>query len=248
MNKKQHTFVTKSGVSVNAIFREGKNDWNTLQSIIVEDEYNLQPLIDKVAGGVALDIGAHIGGFSLLAAAMGMTVHAIECLPENAAIIAESAKLNPFGAGIAVHQLAIAGRAGQTIEAHYNDTSTESGDHHEFVGGTTTGRLGTGRTVKVQTTSLQAIMGKADAPIIKRVHILKIDCEGAEWDTFKNLPNDILGRIDYIVGEVHAVGDLGTRADLIKVLRDKFEDVSSQYVTHGGASDLCTFVFKRKGL
>lgn len=242
----QNVFRTKSGAEIIAFHREGKNDWNTLQSIIVEDEYNLNEIVGGNPGCyAAIDLGAHIGGFSLLAASMGIPVLSVECLPENVLVEVDSIEANKFGSLIFVKHAAISRSSGKFITVSYNDTSSESGNHHEFVGGSVT-HAG-GRSIDAETVSLpdcvKDILGRVkDGATL----IVKTDCEGAEWEAFKNLPNAVLERIDWIVGEIHPLGDNKSLEDFIKLFRNKFDDVSSQYRTFNGSTDLCTFVFKRK--
>jgi FkbM family methyltransferase len=237
-------FKTKWGTDITAHYRAGKNDWNTLQSIIVEDEYNLNSIPLPVTGVLyAIDLGSHIGGFSLAACALGLNVLSVECLPENCDMQSRSFAANQLGdEDVILLNRAIHSKSGKTIEVSYGDTSTDSGAHHEFVGGSVT-HAG-GRSVQVETIDLAeciSILCKGAGQVI-----VKTDCEGAEWEAFKNLPNAVIARIDWIVGEIHPLGENKSKQDLLKMLRGKYEDVSASYKTYNGSNDLCTFVFKRK--
>jgi FkbM family methyltransferase len=65
-------------------------------------------------GQVVLDLGAHVGLFSLAAAAVGCQVAAVEASPRNAQLLRESVRRNRFDA-VRVVQAAVSDRAG-TVE------------------------------------------------------------------------------------------------------------------------------------
>ena len=56
----------------------------------------------------------------------------------------------------------------------------------------------------MKTISLDDIFKKFN---IKKVKLLKIDCEGAEFDILYNSKQLQAGNIEYIVGEVHSFDD-----------------------------------------
>lgn len=55
---------------------------------------------------------------------------------------------------------------------------------------------------------------------IDRCKLLKIDCEGGEFEIFKNIPNEILGKIEHLFVELHPVCE-EDRFDMKEYLRDK---------------------------
>ena len=57
---------------------------------------------------------------------------------------------------------------------------------------------------------------------IGRCHLLKMDCEGAEFEILHHCPDDVFAATDRIVLEVHDwVRDYGTVQDLARMLRGK---------------------------
>ncbi len=47
------------------------------------------------------------------------------------------------------------------------------------------------------------------------MHLLKVDCEGGEYDILEGVPDEILGRIQNIVFEWHRVHDFETRLEAV---------------------------------
>ena len=58
-----------------------------------------------------------------------------------------------------------------------------------------------------------------------RSMVLKIDVEGAEWDAFATMPDDVLARFDQIVGEFHWLHELG-KPDFRSVVTEAMRRIS----------------------
>lgn len=67
-------------------------------------------------GGKVLDLGAHVGAFSLAAAAAGYEVAAVEASPKNAALLRASIEANGFP-NLQLHNIAVSDREG-TLRFH----------------------------------------------------------------------------------------------------------------------------------
>jgi FkbM family methyltransferase len=129
-------------------------------------------------GNVVVDIGAHIGYYSLLAARLvgeTGTVHAVEPCHETTAFLQKSIQANRF-TNIAVHSCAAGSRHGLR-----EFQITGSSDSHGFYRHPNTGTV---RTVEVMQEPLDGI-------IEGRVDIVKIDVEGAEIEVLEGM-RDIL--------------------------------------------------------
>jgi FkbM family methyltransferase len=88
-------------------YREDTNDWNTLNACLTEDEYGLK---DLRLSGVALDIGAYIGGVTIGLALDNPELHvvAVEAVPPNVVLLRE----NLTRAGVAERVTVVEGAAG----------------------------------------------------------------------------------------------------------------------------------------
>jgi len=223
----QYTFTTPWGVKVQTQARANRSDFNTLNSCLAHDEYHLNEL--GVPCEVFVDIGAHIGGATVAAVARGMTTLSVEVLPENIDMIGGNLLLSGLSTDNRVEHAAIHHTTGDTVYAIYGDQNTESGFHHEFIGFTVKQPLDDKHCIAVPTISLPILFAKYG---IYRCHILKIDCEGAEWQCFKDVPEDVLNRINYIVGEVHPDTTAPVERSPIEflgLLKGLFMDVSADF-------------------
>ncbi len=215
--------------------REGTADFNAVQSVAVQDEYNLRA-IPFEDGDVVIDIGAGIGSMSLAMASLNerLKVYAYEPLPENVALLRENALANGL-ANVRVFLLAVGGEEGKT-KIHYGDEATESGRVHHFLGNALNVPLK--GFCDADATTLERIFLDNR---IKRCKLVKIDTEGAELDILRACPLKILRRIDYLIGEHHDV----KRGVVLKATKGLFEDVPCPWQTEG---ELGHFWFKNKKL
>ena len=97
----QHRFKSRTGdFQIQGWWRERSSDFNTLHSIITDDEYMLSVLAKP--GQTLVDIGAHIGSVSCFCAKRGMKVVAVEPLPENLILLNKNIEtnLNPLSGNI----------------------------------------------------------------------------------------------------------------------------------------------------
>jgi len=159
------------------------------KEIWYRDDYRLRadPL---PRGATVIDVGANIGMFALYAAvAWGAArVYAYEPFPESFALLQRNAARNQIDAIVPV-PLAIAGTAG--VRALH--MQGRHGVHSLF--GDTTGAA----------TSIECIT-LADAfarDRIERCDLLKLDCEGAEYEILLTAPSEVFARIGRIALEYH---------------------------------------------
>jgi FkbM family methyltransferase len=121
-------------------------------------------------GMVAVDIGANLGLYTLLAAERigpGGTVHAFEPAPHNYALLCRNVKVNGH-TNVVLHEIAVADREG-TVPLHL--CPEHHGDHRIYHVA-----HGNRPTINVRLTTLDAALH--DAP---RVDLVKMDIQGSEW-------------------------------------------------------------------
>jgi FkbM family methyltransferase len=175
------------------------HDVITLFVIFVREDYGRFP-----PGGTVVDVGANLGAFALYAARRGArTVLAYE--PNGAAFrcLQRNVEANGLSGTVRPRQLAVSAVAGQNVKfplapSVYNRIAAEE-EPGEFE--------------TVRTTSLSEILER-DA--VQGIDLLKLDCEGAEYDIlFSAAPLDI-ARVREIRMEYHA----GRETELKTYLRN----------------------------
>jgi len=151
---------------------------------------------------VVVDIGAHIGTFSIFAATRfkEAKVYAFEPEPSNFKLLKENIQINKLEERITPFNLAVGGGTGKQIELHYHPTSLASSS--------TVYSMRTEETasaVKVNSISLKDIFQENK---LSHCDLLKMDCEGAEYEILFSTPQRVLNKIKSISLEAHGGGDI----------------------------------------
>ena len=171
--------------------RGGTDDRHVLFEVFAERIYPLP----SGRGRTVIDIGAHIGCFTLLAASAGHRVLALEPSPENFAILRRNVQRNRF-TNVELVQAAVGARR-QSGQLVLPDDRTHTGRFSLFPG---RGK----RTVPVPVTTLVEILCTAG---IGRVALLKLDCQGSEYEILYSAGARLLQRVDSIAVECEVFPD-----------------------------------------
>lgn len=189
MDRMEASFRTSHGNWIRMMIRDGTSDWNTCNAITaVGDEYQIPEGIT----GWALDVGAHIGAFTVAFLVDNPQARciAIEALPENVELMRSNLARNAVSdRAFVIH--AGASDTGEPVEVHY---STD--EHHRFIGS----RGGAGDVHTVPGVTLEDVMAIVGATGADTIALAKIDCEGCEYPF---LSSPAIGQVERIVGEVH---------------------------------------------
>lgn len=167
-------------------FRMRKSDLFTVAEILHERQYELTtPLPDAP---VIIDGGANVGVAALwfLARHPGATLHAFEPEPGNFRLLQANIGGLP---GVKVHQAAI-GASEDPVTLHLAQHSAVHSTMDTSVGE---------RSIEVPSVRLDRYLASQG---IERVHLLKLDVEGAEALVVEGL-GDRLADVDVVVGEMH---------------------------------------------
>jgi FkbM family methyltransferase len=171
----QGTFRTPRGRSVTLNYREDTNDWNTLNACLTEDEYGLK---DLHLSGVALDIGAYIGGVTIGLALDNPDLHvvAVEAVPPNVVLLREN--LTRAGAADRVTVVEGAAGDGQPVMLNWGYSGNEAADHHSFIGNAVMAEadLRASHAAMVPTITLASLVADYGP-----FSFAKVDCEGCEY-------------------------------------------------------------------
>lgn len=177
--------------------RAGTIDCAIINEVCVRKIYLQEFGIDE--NDIVVDIGAHIGIFSVFASELAKKgkVYSFEPVPENFKILKENIELNKKKNIIPINK-AVSSKIGKK-EFFISKTNTGGGSlylnnkekKHEI-------------KINVSTSSLKDIMRINK---IKKIDFLKMDCEGEEYEILFNCPDKILKSVKKISMEYHNIDD-----------------------------------------
>jgi FkbM family methyltransferase len=186
-------------------FRPGTLDRMIFDGVVALDEYRLPERFDP--DDVVVDVGAHIGSFAYaIVLRGGKRVWSIEPDRTNCAIATEH--LRPY-----VDQGHVRLMHAAVWRSDPNDDELRFDGYHAFpqsypgmqgIVNTGNGSVVWGRGEPVAKIAFDDLVDLATNGGERRVRLLKLDCEGAEWPIV--LTSRRLHLIDEIVGEFHELG------------------------------------------
>jgi FkbM family methyltransferase len=162
--------------------------------IFLKEDYGRMP-----DDAVMIDLGANIGVFSVYAAttARNATVYAYEPLYEYFKLAEANARLNGQGTAVTCFNCAVAGR----VESR---TLYVRGTDFFFPTLMGQGSQESAEKVQVACTTLAEIV---ESNKLERVDMLKMDCEGAEYEILYPTPATYLEKVKQIRMEYHNLDD-----------------------------------------
>jgi FkbM family methyltransferase len=201
-----------------------------------EDAYHRETLIPQMRGGTVVEVGAHKGYFTVLAASVAEKVVVFEPADHNYDLLVKNLNLNGAENTTALKQAvsATAGPRTFTISDH-----TDA--RHTFFASPFSGN---GGTAEVECTTLPALLRDFE---LDEIDVLKLDCEGSEYDVLLGVDPDVVGRIKNIVLEVHEAPTIPhTRTELVSFLESNgfSTEIYDENVRDGGLRT-CMATFTR---
>lgn len=220
-----------------------EGDLSVFREVFLDRDYNLLKDLITNATLPILDIGAHIGLFSLYVSALNATVpiYAYEPDEANFRALKENLRLNHVQ-NVFAKNVAIAGESG-TRELHI---SADSHNHSLFPGATESDSAGPipGAIKKVPTTSLKDIFTTHSSKFaIPGYSLIKMDCEGAEFEIIASISADQLSLAHAYYLEYHEYQPDFSAQNLAQVFRKagfKTSITPSRYDSRMG------FIFAKK--
>ncbi len=188
-------------------FRKG-----TADELVIADSFDHDmffpgvPEYRPAEGDTIIDVGAHIGTFSLLAASKvgSGKVYAVEACEESFKLLRVNADLNRR-ASISSHHLALADKEGTCTLYH------DAGNW-----GHTTVARPTGSSETVEACTLATFFERNG---IEECNFLKLNCEGSEFPILLSAPVSVLKRIGAMLVLYHCdLWGRNTEADLVSHL------------------------------
>jgi len=177
------------------------HDLGFIVQIFSYDEYRFP----RRKMGMVIDVGAHIGIFTCLAASYADKVIAIEPCPDNFSLLKENIKLNGFKNVIPI-QMALAGRSGtRTLFISKYGTGNHSLVPFDI--------KDIKDAIECKTCTLEELLKTYK---IERVSFMKVDCEGCEYEVLDSSRN-ILDKIERIAVDSHH----GYTDKLVELLKEE---------------------------
>jgi len=218
-------FRTKTDLRIK--IRVRSTDLMTLTNVWMVNEYDIEDFEINVNDTV-IDIGAHIGLFSLLVSQRCKTgkILSFEPVRENFDLLVSNLKLNhienvlPFNMAVSKNL--------DKLNLFLNDDQSA---HSIFPKSS--------ESISVESTSLQKIFEENK---ISSCKLLKLDCEGAEYEIIDSLPSEYLNKIQNIVMEYHSAD---TKPELVKNLIQKIKNAGFKIKTRPHHDDM-GFLIARK--
>lgn len=169
--------------------REDSNDQQIMDEIRIKNQYLSRGMGVFKDGDIVIDIGAHIGFFSVECAIRGGKIIAYEPFPENYKLLVKNIKVNGLKGKIIPYKKAVSDKAGSfdlyTDKVNYGSHSLMKKyvDHPS------------GNKIEVDVLGINDIL--AD---FEKVKLIKLDCEGMEYRILKEANLD---KVERIVCELH---------------------------------------------
>ena len=173
------------------------------------DEYNFSNIEFK-EGDVIIDIGANVGMISIYLAKKYpfLKIYAFEPVKENFANLQKNLVLNNIPEGTVTAFNCAVTSDGRDVIMNINPYNRGGCATREIFATEHNYSVG---NCNVPSVTLEGIFKKHS---IERLKLLKIDCEGSEYEILYNTPVSVLDKIEHLRGEFHENKALTTEYDI----------------------------------
>lgn len=191
-------YIFRNGIKIKT---QAGVDSVTIFSIFIKKVYG-----EVEPNSIVIDIGANIGVYSIFAALKNAMVYSYEPESKNFKLLLENIRLNNFEKNIQPFCIGISGRE-EERELYLGSSPFHSFYFHQ----------NGGKKTKIKCIPLKKIFEENN---IERCDILKIDCEGAEFEILYNTPFECFKKIKKICLEYH-LNKNHRIEDLLNFLKEK---------------------------
>lgn len=207
LTKKEHVVLeTRTGLKIK--IRTNSTDVMAFTHVWLIEEYSNSGF-DLHESDTIIDIGAHIGLFTLFASQFCKNgkIYCFEPVKENYELLLSNMTLNNLS-NVSAFNVAVADKT-STVRIFLN--KDESG-HSMFAQDS--------NFIEVQSTILKNIFDENNISIC---NFIKMDCEGAEYDIIRSLPQKYFTKIKKMIIEYHMADK---KPELLEELISKLESLS----------------------
>lgn len=202
-NERKHRAL-KFTTQPNPIYFEVPDSlYQVFKEIFMEDFYEIEKLIKQLPSQpLVIDVGANAGFFNVLlfSKLKNARVLAYEPLPSNIALFQKTIAQNTGLKNIQLHQSAVTGASIEKIELFTEDTEDNTVVSSIF---SSFNKLNQ-KKISVPATSLTAIIRENK---LEKIDLLKLDCEGSEYDIIYNTEASVFKKVNMMVIEVHQIDE-----------------------------------------
>ena len=183
------------------------------------NEYDFN--IDFKEGDIVIDIGANVGMVSILLAKKFpfLKIYSFEPLKENYYNLLKNIELNNIPNGIITAENKAVTKDGRLITMSINSANKGGSSTADIV---STNSIMTKENCQIESITLEGIFKKYN---INKLKLLKIDCEGSEYEILYNTDTNLLKNIENLRGEFHENKNLTDEYDI-----DKLCEYVSKYI------------------
>lgn len=175
-------------------YRPGSSDPEVIYKILLKGGRKADYWVPiATSPKVIWDIGANIGSASLYFNSRfpQAHIHAFEPIPDNFLL----AERNLAGLPVSLHNIAL-GPEDAEMSITASDCPLNFGGYSFHYSGTVDAPVSQVRMARPAT-----LLGQG----LSVPDLIKIDTEGAEWGILTSFPEEIISRVDWIIGELHSV-------------------------------------------
>ena len=188
---KEVELIHRNGLRIR--LRPNTDDLRIVKSNFVKRNYT-KDFVPITRESIVVDVGAHIGSFSIMVARSARRVLAFEPEPTNYQMLKKNVEINHLD-NMSIFEMAVSGRSGHQDIYTYQGGS--SADYSLYERGNTNVKVG-----HIPTISVEEIFKREGLP---RIDFLKLDCEGAEHDILRNMSLETAAKIMGMAMEAHRV-------------------------------------------
>lgn len=190
---------------IEMMVRSAMDVWSVKETLI--DQFYSRYGVPVQDGWTVVDIGAGIGDYCVHATYgnLDVNLYAFEPYPGSYALLQRNLALNGIK-NVTAYQKAVWSTTGEL------QLDLSPGEPLQFNSQETRPENARGIMVTVEAVSLEAVISSEK---IKKVNLLKMDCEGAEYEILLSTPASTFEKIEQIIMEYHDVDAERTHSVLI---------------------------------
>ena len=197
--------------TLEVMVRSAMDVWSVKETFV--DQFYTRYGAPVEEGWTVVDIGAGIGDYSLYAAHGNRSgvIYAYEPFHESYALLKCNLALNGIE-NVHTRQQAVWGSAGEV------QLDLSSGEPLQI---SSSERVGRNRVAGKTCVEAVILLDLLREERIEKIDLLKLDCEGAEYEIFFKAPADVFGKIERVIMEFHDLDETRNHRALFRFFREQ---------------------------